>query len=201
MLADILNTILISFIPLFVAIDAVGGLPLFISIAEGLSTKERRKILNEATLVALAVAILFLLAGRAAFSFLGISEDDFRVAGGLVLLIFAVSDLLFPSTEKKSPEASIGIVPLGIPLIMGPAALTTILIVADAYGKLFALISIVLNLLFVWVTFRYSDRFLKIIGTGGSRAVARIASLFMAAIAVMMIRVGLTGMINAIGGS
>jgi multiple antibiotic resistance protein len=184
---------LLAFIPLFVAMDVLGTLPLFIGLTEGITDKRRKRLVIEATLTALLISLVFLGSGKLLFSFLGITENDFRIAGGLVLLVLAINDLLFSSdTARKNPETTVGVVPIGIPLIMGPAALTTILILVDSYGTLWTITSIILNLIIVWIVFRNADRVLRIMGKAGSRAVAKVASLFLAAIAVMMIRVGIT---------
>lgn len=184
---------LLAFIPLFVAMDVLGTLPLFIGLTEGITDKRRKRLVIEATLTALLISLVFLGSGKLLFSFLGITENDFRIAGGLVLLVLAINDLLFSSdTARKNPETTVGVVPIGIPLIMGPAALTTILILVDSYGTLWTITSIILNLIIVWMVFRNADRVLRIMGKAGSRAVAKVASLFLAAIAVMMIRVGIT---------
>lgn len=184
---------LLAFIPLFVAMDVLGTLPLFIGLTEGITDKRRKRLVIEATLTALLISLVFLGSGKLLFSFLGITENDFRIAGGLVLLVLAINDLLFSSdTARKNPETTVGVVPIGIPLIMGPAALTTILILVDSYGTLWTITSIILNLIIVWIVFRNADRVLRIMGKSGSRAVAKVASLFLAAIAVMMIRVGIT---------
>ncbi|MDI6779483.1 MAG: MarC family protein [Bacteroidota bacterium] len=187
------ETFLLAFIPLFVAMDVLGTLPLFIGLTEGITEKRRNRLVIEATLTALAISLIFLGSGKLLFSFLGITENDFRIAGGLVLLVLSINDLLFSSdTARKNPETTVGVVPIGIPLIMGPAALTTILIIVDSYGYIWTITSISLNLLIVWVVFRNADRVLKVLGKAGSRAIAKVASLFLAAIAVMMIRVGVT---------
>lgn len=190
------NEILLSFIPLFVAIDVLGVVPIFLSLTERLEGSQRRRLVTEATLTALAVSLAFLIGGRAIFSFLGITENDFRVGGGIVLLVLAVSDLLFSSQKQRDPEANVGVVPIGIPLIIGPAALTTILILVDTYGYTVTIISLLANLLIVWLVFRYSSVVIRVMGTAGSKAFAKVASLFMAGIAVMMIRVGLSGMLG-----
>lgn len=190
------NELLLSFIPLFVAIDVLGVVPIFLSLTERLEESHRRRLVSEATLTALAVSLAFLIGGRAIFSFLGITENDFRVGGGIVLLVLAVSDLLFSSQKQRDPEANVGVVPIGIPLIIGPAALTTILILVDTYGYTVTIISLLANLLIVWLVFRYSSVVIRVMGTAGSKAFAKVASLFMAGIAVMMIRVGLSGMLG-----
>ena len=184
---------LLAFIPLFVAIDVLGTLPLFLGLTEGITEKRRKRLVIDATLTALVISLAFLGSGKLLFSFLGITENDFRIAGGLVLLVLAINDLLFShDTARKNPETTIGVVPIGIPLIMGPAALTTILILVDSYGTIWTVTSIIINLIIVWVVFRNADQVLKILGKAGSRAFAKVASLFLAAIAVMMIRVGIT---------
>jgi multiple antibiotic resistance protein len=194
-----LQSLLLSFIPLFVAIDVLGVVPIFLSLTDGMAQAHKRKLVTESTLTALVVAFAFLIGGRAIFTFLGITENDFRVGGGIVLLVLAVNDLLFSHGKQRTVEgSSVGIVPIGIPLIMGPAALTTILITVDTYGFFPTMVSILLNLGIVWLVFRYSNVVIKIMGEGGSKAFAKVASLFMAAIAVMMIRLGLTGMLGSL---
>lgn len=181
----------LSFVPLFFAIDVIGILPIFISLTDGLTNKQRKKLAFESTLTALIVATIFALAGRPIFTFLGITITDFRIGGGIILLILAVTDLLFPNEERKRRETSIGVVPIGIPLIIGPAALTTILLLVDTYGVFLTMFSIFINLLVVLLVFLNSGFIIKVLGNAGSKAFAKIASLFLAAIAVMMIRVGL----------
>lgn len=190
------TSLLLSFIPLFVAIDVLGVVPVFLSLTDGIDPRKRRKLVTDATLTALVLSAVFLFGGRLIFTFLGITENDFRVGGGIVLLVLAVNDLIFTSERRRNPETSVGVVPIGIPLIMGPAALTTILILVDSYGYLITIVSLLANLAIVWLVFRYSDLVIKIMGSAGSRAFAKVASLFMAAIAVMMIRLGLTGMLE-----
>ncbi|MHB1048728.1 MAG: MarC family protein [Bacteroidota bacterium] len=185
-----------AFIPLFVAIDVPGLVPLFISLTTGMTLKVKRRLIVEATLTAGAVALIFLVLGKLIFRFLGITENDFRIGGGLVLIVLAITDLLFSSDEKKESNSSVGVVPIGIPLIMGPAALTSIIIIVDAYGYWISMISLALNLLIVWVVFRNSDVVIRLMGEGGARAFAKVASLFMVAIAVMMIRVGIQNILK-----
>ncbi len=181
----------LSFVPLFVAIDVLGILPIFIALTEGLTEKQRKRLAVESTLAALVVSVIFALAGRPIFTFLGITITDFRIGGGIILLVLAVTDLLFSTEERKRKETSIGVVPIGIPLIIGPAAMTTILLLVDTYGILLTMFSIFINLILVLIVFVNSNFVIRILGNAGSKAFAKIASLFLAAIAVMMIRVGL----------
>ncbi|MBW7887891.1 MAG: MarC family protein [Bacteroidetes bacterium] len=191
-----LNDLIMAFIPLFVAIDVPGLVPLFISLTDGMNLKSKRQLIVQATLTAAAIALIFLILGKVIFKFLNITENDFRIGGGIVLLVLAVTDLLFSSDTRKNENTSVGIVPIGIPLIMGPAALTSIIIIVDAYGYWISMISLALNLFIVWFMFRHSDYVIRIMGEGGSRAFAKVASLFMVAIAVMMIRVGVQNILR-----
>ncbi len=190
------KTFLLSFIPLFVAIDVIGAVPLFISLTNDIEMPKRKRLITDSTLTALIIAVIFLLGGKMIFNYLGITENDFRVGGGILLLILSVVDLVFSSDKPKKPDTTIGVVPLGIPLIIGPAALTTILIVVDQYGYFMAITSILVNLIIVWAVLRNSSLLMRLMGEGGSKAFAKVAALLMAAIAIMMIRVGMTGMIR-----
>lgn len=192
-----LDEFFLSFIPLFVAIDVFGVLPLFVGLTESIDAQARRKLTAQATATAFAISLVFLVAGKLLFSFLGITESDFRVGGGVVLLVLAVNDLLFSPEEKRMPGSMPGVVPIGIPLIMGPAALTTIIFLVHTYGYLWAVASLLTNLLIVWLVFSQASSITRIMGKAGSRAVAKVAALFLAAIAVMMMRSGILAMVKA----
>jgi multiple antibiotic resistance protein len=192
-----LKIIILSFIPIFVAIDVLGLVPIFLSLTTGMKPAEKKTLITEATLTALAVALIFLFGGRMIFNFLGITENDFRVGGGIVLLVLAIVDLVFTGENNRAPQTSVGVVPIGIPLIIGPAVLTTLLIVVDSYGYLAVVIALLANLFLVWLIFQNSNYIIRIMGEAGAKAFAKVAALFMAAIAIMMIRIGLTAMIAA----
>lgn len=191
-----LEIFLLSFIPLFVAIDIIGTVPIYLAFTNDLSQKEKRKLVVEAVFAAFIIGVVFLVGGKLILNFLGITIDDFRIAGGIILLILSINDILFSGEERRTPGTKIGIVPLGIPLIIGPAALTTIMILIDQYGFLATVVSMVLNFIIVWLVLYYSDFIIKIMGEGGTKAFAKIASLFLAAIAVMMVRVGISNAIK-----
>lgn len=192
---------LLTFIPLFVAIDAPGALPIFIGLTQSFPDNKRRRLTAQAVLTAFAIAIVIMIGGQQIFGFLGISISDFRIAGGLILLLIAIRDLVQSGADESKQPAdpeNISIVPLGIPLIAGPAVLTTLLILHDTYGFLMTTLSLVLNLVIVFLLFYFSEYVRRLIGPNGAKAVAKVASLFMAAIAVMMIRVGILDVIAQI---
>lgn len=186
---------LLAFVPLFVAIDAIGMLPVFTTITGDLSKPDRSKVLNQAVLAAFVVSVAFLFTGHAVFRFLGISVSDFRVGGGLLLLLIAISDVTQSQKEQRRATAvEMGVVPIGIPLIIGPGSLTTLMILSDRVGYLLTLISLILNLALAWFCFSRAAWFQRIFGPSGLKAIGKVISIFLMAIAVMMIRVGLTEM-------
>jgi multiple antibiotic resistance protein len=191
-----METFLLAFIPLFVAIDVFGVLPLYVSLTERMDERQKEKLAAQATLTAFSISVAFLVAGKLVFAFMGITEHDFRVGGGIVLLVLAVNDLLFSHETKRNPESTLGVVPIGIPLIMGPAALTTIIILVTSYGYVWAIASLLANMVIVWVVFTQAKRITNLLGRAGASAVAKVAALFLAGIAVMMIRSGISGMLQ-----
>ena len=191
-----MRTFLLAFIPLFVAIDVLGVLPLFVAMTDDLKADRRRRLAMEATVTAFAVSIVFLVAGKSIFAFLGITESDFRVGGGIILLVLAANDLLFAKERQRGSEGSAGVVPIGIPLIMGPAALTTIIILVDSYGYAWAIASLIVNLLIVLGVFVLSSVITRALGRPASRAIAKVAALLLAGIAIMMIRSGVAVMLK-----
>lgn len=185
-----------TFIPLFVAIDVLVPLSIFISMTQEMSESERRAITRESILTALVVSLLFITLGKVIFKILGISADDFKIAGGLVLLIFAITDLIRHDEERRKPVGRVGIVPIGVPLIVGPAVLTTILVLVEHYGIIPTIISLILNLIIVWVSFINAKRIINFFGKGGIAAISKIMALLLASIAIMMIRLGVINIIH-----
>ena len=187
---------LLSFIPIFVAMDAIGVLPMFIGFTEHLKKRDKEKILTQSIITAFAVGILFLFLGKWIFRILGVMVADFKIAGGLVLLAISLRDILRNEKAQKISLETIGAVPIGTPLITGPAVLTTIIILLDSYGLFLTVSSFVINLMIVWVAFYYATAISKFLGKAGSKAFSKIASLLLAAIAVMMIRKGVVDTIT-----
>jgi multiple antibiotic resistance protein len=192
----ILEPYILSFIPIFVAVDAIGNVPLFLSLVEGTTKKQRHKIVIESATTATLVAIIFMFAGKWVLNLLGITISDFQIAGGGLLFVIAVR-LLLPGAQKglvsNGHDKDVGVFPLGTPLITGPAVLTTTLMMLDSYGVAPTFVSLVINMVIVWVTLAQADRIIKVMGSNGTRAFAKIMYILLAAIAVMMIRRGVEG--------
>ncbi len=188
--------VLLPFIPLFVAFDVLGILPLFVSFTSEMTQPERRRVLRQSTLTAFLVSVGFLVAGKFVFSLLGISVSDFKIAGGILLFIIAIVELIFPERTRTFPKETIGVVPIGIPLIVGPAVLTLLLVIVDTYGSIPTILCLILNLLLVWFVFSQSHWIMRILKEGGAKGVAKVSSLLLAAFAMMMIRLGIQEWFN-----
>lgn len=191
-----------SFLPLFVAINLPGLLPIYLSLTEGFSDAQRRRLRLQAVITAGAVAALILFAGQVIFRVMGITVNDLRVGGGLILLTLSIADLIFGDFRRRDPRdgmdesSSVGIVPLAIPLIVGPAAITTILVSQQSNGYLPTFVSLAVNLLLVFVGLWAGPLITRVVGNAVAKAVAKVASLFLAAIAVAMIRAGVVGFLG-----
>lgn len=185
-----------AFIPIFVAVDAVGTIPLFISLVDGQAKKQRKKIVIDSVTTASLIAILFLFIGKGLLGVIGITIPDFQIAGGALIFIISAR-LILPGAKKTlgfdSNDKYMGIFPLGTPLITGPAVLTTALMMIDVYGIKLTLLSIILNMLIVWYVLARSEDILHVIGQTGVRAISKIMYILLAAIGVMMIRRGIMG--------
>ncbi len=186
----------LTFVPLFVAMDAVGTLPILVPLMQDMKPFERRRVVRLAMITALGLGLGFVAIGKGIFLFLGIEVADFLVAGGLILLILAVKEL----TAGRMIEAQaslgaelLGVVPIGTPLVVGPAVLTTLLILIDQYPLAIVIASFILNLAIAWVLFAQAGRVVSFLGKGGVSAISKVVSLFLAAIAIKMIRQGLLG--------
>ncbi len=191
-----LRDILLAFIPVFVAVDVIGLLPVFFSLTDNLSKGERRKVINSSIVTAICLAVCFIFLGRYIFNLLNITVGDFMVAGGALLFSIAIIDLVSPGKRRKVPSSEMGAVPIGTPLLVGPAVLTTCLLIMDEYGMIPTIISVVLNILLAGVAIFFANNLIKLFGVSGSRALSKVTSLFLAAIAVMMIRKGIVLMIS-----
>jgi multiple antibiotic resistance protein len=195
-LNSFLQSFFLSLIPIMVAMDAPGTLPLFVGMTEGMEKHERRAVVRQSIITAFFVTVGFVLVGRWIFDALGILVEDFMIAGGVVLLIIATTDIVRAGEKRTASGPTLGVVPLGTPIIAGPAVLTTTLVLQGSHGYLPVLLSLIVNLLIAWIIFALSERIIRIVGINGSRAFAKVAALILAAFAVKMIRSGVSKLIE-----
>lgn len=192
------KNLLLAFIPIFVAVDAIGVLPIFISFTDGLERRQKIKVIFQSMITAICLAVFFVFLGKAVFKFLGITIGDFMIAGGAILFCIGIIDIINPDKKRRHPSENLGAVPLGTPLIVGPAVLTTSLIVMGEHGLYLTLISVIVNVLLAGLIFSLSGVLIKIFGIGGTKALSKVTSLLLAAIAVMMIRKGLVQILSSL---
>ena len=174
--------------------DALGILPFVLSLTQDMSMEERPRVIRYAMLTAFAMGLGFIGIGKGVFAALGVEVEDFMVAGGVLLLVLSLRHLMTGKLVELQTTVArdmVGIVPLGTPLVVGPAVLTTLLLLEEQYPIPAVVVSFLLNLAFAWIIFAQANRVARLLREQGLRAASQIASLLLAAIAVMMIRKGI----------
>ncbi len=199
-MSNFLDEFIRSFLPIFVAIDAIGVLPIILALSEDMEKKERSRMLRYAMVTALGLGLGFVAVGKLVLNALDISEFHFLVAGGLILLLLSARSLLTDDRKGNSESIdreTIGVFPIGVPLVVGPAVMTTLLVLIDRYSIAPVLIAFLVNLFLAWYMFKQSERIARLLGPGGLGAASKIAMLLLAAIAVRMMHRGILQLIES----
>jgi multiple antibiotic resistance protein len=186
----VIQKFLLAFIPVFVAIDPIGLVAIFMGLGTSGSPENRKHQAFLGIFTGLCVSVGFIFLGKIIFAALGITVADFQVAGGLILLVLAVRELVDIGPHDRGGGNEFGIVPLGMPLIAGPALLTALLILIDSVGIAYTLVSLVVNLAIVAIALCNAERFARWMGKQGLRGVSKLIALLLAAIAISLIRRG-----------
>lgn len=194
-----LQYFILTFVPLFIVVDALGILPFVISMSEGMSKQERYKVIHVATITATVVGLVFLFFGQFILRVMNISVGSFAIAGGLILLVLAIKHMTTGRMIELIKEEMVAVVPIGTPLTVGPATITTLLLLATQFPLYMVLVSFALNMLIAWAIFMAGGQVARFLGQGGLKAVSKVFSLLLAAIAVTMIIHGLE-MLNILPG-
>ena len=193
-----MNNFWLCFVPLFVAVDALGLLPVFMGLTQGLTHARIRRIIFESVITAMIVALVFLFIGKGILTLLGITVADFMIAGGALLFVLSLSDLI--TAEKRRPQVDqeeVGAVPLGVPLMVGPGVLTTTILLINQYGLIPTVSATIVNIVIAGMVFWMSGSINRILGRAGTRTISKLSSLILAAIGVMMVRKGIMLLITA----
>ena len=182
---------------LFIIVDPFGDIPIFISLTEKMAEGEKRRVFNTATIVGLVLLLVFSFTGQEIFSLFGISIYGFEVAGGILLLIIAIRILISGSMNEnaENPE-SLGAVPIAMPLLVGPGAITTTILNLQFYGVIIAAGAAVVVVFMTWVILRFMGSIYRILGKTGSLVIARVVALLIAAIGTQYILIGITHYIS-----
>lgn len=172
-------------ITLFTIMDPIGNIPILLSLTKEMKREEKSRVTRTTTLVGFTLLLFFALAGNEVFRFFEISLENFMIAGGVLLLVIAIKILIFGEwTETRITPENIGAVPLAMPLLVGPGAITATILTLQSSGIIITLLSVTINFGIVWIIFRSIDPIYKILGKTGSDLIARIFAMFIAAIAV-----------------
>lgn len=200
-MCDVLGDVTVDFITelakatiaLFIIVDPFGNIPIFMGLTENVPENQRKKLYNTATLVGVILLLVFAFTGQEILTIFGLSIESFEVAGGILLLIIAIRILIAGSMHEKaeSPE-SLGAVPIAIPLLVGPGAITTTIFNLQAYNTVTAILAVLIVLSLTWVILRFINKIYRVLGKTGSLVIARVMALLIAAIAVQYILTGVT---------
>ena len=193
--------LLTSFVALFIIIDPIGLTPVFIAITQGMDDSLRRKVALRSVLVSAFVISLFIVGGETGLGFIGISMPAFRIAGGILLFLTAL-DMLFQRRSKRRENQTEqelvddpSVFPLAIPLIIGPGAIATVILIAGAKPGLVGIASTgcitALVLLTVFVFFSAASRIEKLLGKTGIDVLTRLLGMLLAALSVQFVIEGL----------
>ncbi|MBU2648604.1 MarC family protein [bacterium] len=192
-----MKNFLLSFVPFFVAVDAIGVLPIYMGLTGDLDSARRRHVVIQSLITAAAVSIAFLLGGPFVLDLVGVGVSDFMVSGGILLLVISLSDLIAgEKLQRKMDSATLGAVPIGVPLLCGPAVLTTSVLFANQYGVTPTALALLANIALAGIVFSLASPIERILGHAGSKILSKVASLFLASIAVMLIRRGIIEIIK-----
>jgi multiple antibiotic resistance protein len=187
-----------SAVLLFAILDPIGTVPIYLALT-GNQPGQRREIVRNAVTLAAVILYVFAYVGWVIFQALGITINDFRIAGGIVLFVVAYDHLSGREGANENVKASdIAAFPLATPLLAGPGAISTVIILANPpYGPLLVFLVITLNILVSYLILARSEWILRILGESGSRALTRITALLIAALAVAFVREGVLNIIAA----
>ena len=184
-------------IALFIVVDPLGNVPIFIGLTKNMDDAQRKNTFRSAIITGLILLFLFAFSGQQILILFGISLNSFMVAGGLLLLIIAVRLLIAGGWQEpsSSPE-SLGAVPIGFPLLVGPGAITATILILQSSGIFVTVVSVLITFVIVWLVLRFINPIYKILGRNGILAVTRLMAMFIAAIAVQYIVDGAKNLIQ-----
>jgi len=187
---------LVASVQLYAIIDPLGAIPLLVNVPNYENLMDR--FLKLVALTVPTLLLLFAFAGPFILSIFSINIDDFRVAGGVILLIIAVDVLRegTPRTMGINPEEYI-IVPIITPMLVGPGAITSVMVMVTYYNELSVLTAILVASLATYLTMRYSIYLVRLIGNNTLRIFARFFSIIIASWAVQLIASGILGIVKA----
>ena len=195
-----LEVLVPAFVTLFVIIDPIGLAPLFIALTQGMTADERERVGRRALILSFVLLAVFGLFGERLLTAISISLPAFRISGGLLLFLTALDMLFERRSDRREKRADVApadpsVFPLAMPLIAGPGALTTMILLSSRHGDVPTLVGInlvmVLVLVLVYLAFRLSQLFARALGTTGIVVLTRLFGILLAALSVQFVLDGL----------
>ena len=207
--AELFTFFIFSFTSLITLVDPIGFAPIYLSLVDGMTKDEKKRVAKKGSITALIVLISFWLLGRLIFSIFGITVHAFRIAGGILFFKVGMDMLEAKISRRRSTPAEeeeagnkedIGYTPIGIPLIAGPGAITSVMILSteaiDLSHKIMLLLAIILVMMITYTTFITADKLTERFGRTGLRIMQRIMGLILMVMAVQFIINGVDPLIK-----
>ncbi|WP_032107798.1 MarC family protein [Necropsobacter massiliensis] len=203
------DSLIVQFVVLWAVIDPIGSIPVYLTKTVGLSLEDRRKIALKAIVISAGILMFFLIIGQALLEAMQIPLTAFQIAGGLVLLLFALT-MIFgegkPEQEMKisSSISEIAVYPLAVPSIASPGAMMAIVLLTDNHRFSFfdqvLTTFIMLAILFItYLLFLAANNIQRLIGNTGAAIISRVMGLILAAVAINNMLVGIRDFFTVVG--
>lgn len=200
-------------VSVFALLDPIGTLPFYAALTQGFAESDRSFVRDRAVLVAGGILTVFAVAGRFLFAAFGFSLAAFQIAGGIIVFLVAYEMIqgkvgatrlsAEDQADALARREEISVVPLGIPLLAGPGAITTVMIYegtagTDPWAVLATFLAIGIGVAATWLILRYGVRILHRMGRVGVMAIARVLGLLLAAVGVQFVLNGLHAVVPAL---
>jgi len=177
-----------ALITFFIVFDPIGTLPVFIDLTKKFNKKERTKAVNKAVIVAGVLAFIFIFFGEGVLSFMGITLNSFKIAGGLVLFLLGLEMILdLQISKNKAKDYSVAVSIIAVPMITGSGVITTSILLVNRFGILMTSISALLSLSIIWIILNQSHEIQKKLGEGNLSIISKIIGLIIASLGVKLI--------------
>ena len=195
---EFLLNLLKATISLFIVVDPFGNIPIFIGLTSNMDSGRRAKAFRMAVITGFILLMIFAIAGRWVLQIFNITLYSFRIAGGILLLFLALELLMKEKVYAKiSPEES-GAVPLGVPLLVGPGAITATIINLESVGFSATAISVAIVCIITWIVLKFIEPIHRLLGKVGSMVVSKVMAMLLAAIAIQFILEGISEYLSEI---
>lgn len=184
-------SIIQSALLLFIVMDPLGNVPIFYSVTKGVKQNVKTKAIRNAVITAFLVLTVFAVAGIRILQYFKLSFESFAIAGGTLLFAIGFQMVMGKIRHQFSKSSNFGVVPLGVPLIAGPGAITMTIIISQTQGMLSAAVAIIVAMVMMELVLAYCENIIKSVGTRSSETLTRIMGIILAVIAVQLITDGL----------